>query len=122
MKKQEFERFVARVLDELPDDFAEKLLNVEVVVESRPSREELEQTGVAQGMTLLGLYQGVPLPGRGMGYTLVLPDKITIFKEPIENDARQVGVSVTEVIRKVVLHEVAHHFGIPDGRLRELGY
>jgi predicted Zn-dependent protease with MMP-like domain len=122
MKEKEFENVVAEVLDDLPADFAEKLENVEVVVEDWPAKAELNSAGVGKGQTLLGLYHGVPLPERGWNYMLVLPDRISIYKGPIERVCEQANTPVNEMIRRVVLHEIAHHFGIPDSRLRELGY
>jgi len=122
MKAKEFEDVVAEVLDDLPADFAEKLENVEVVVEDWPVKADLEAAGVGKGQTLLGLYHGVPLSERGWHYMLVLPDRISIYREPIERVCEQSKVPVNEMIRQVVLHEIAHHFGIPDSRLRELGY
>lgn len=122
MRLEEFEETVSAVLDDLPEDFSRHLDNVQVVVAERPSPEEMRQTGLRSGSTLLGLYQGVPRPSRGMGYMLVLPDKITIYREPIERTASRTGIAEKEMVRRVVLHEIAHHFGIPDARLRELGY
>jgi predicted Zn-dependent protease with MMP-like domain len=122
MESKEFEDVVAGVLDNLPADFAEKLENVEVVVEDLPTKADLETAGVGEGLTLLGLYHGVPLSQRGWHYMLVLPDRISIYREPIERVCRGSKVPVDEMIRRVVLHEIAHHFGIPDERLRELGY
>src|SRR5450756_968914 len=84
MKPKEFENVVAEVLDDLPADFAEKLENVEVVVEDWPAKADLKAAGVGKGQTLLGLYHGVPLSERGWHYMLVLPDRISIYKEPIE--------------------------------------
>jgi predicted Zn-dependent protease with MMP-like domain len=124
MTRREFERMVTEVLDGLPEDFAAKLEegNVGVVVKSAPTPDELESVGAGPGMTLLGLYQGVPPARRGMQYSLVLPDNISIYKEPIERFCEESGADVSETVRRVVLHEIAHHFGIPDARLRELGY
>jgi predicted Zn-dependent protease with MMP-like domain len=93
---------------------------VEVVVEWRPSPAELRRLGLAPGATLFGLYEGVPLTQRTSGYNLVLPDKITIFRQPIEAYCRS-DEQVKQVVRRTVLHELAHHFGISDERLRELG-
>ncbi|MFH1150449.1 MAG: metallopeptidase family protein [Actinomycetota bacterium] len=124
MKAQEFEQVVSAVLDGLPPDFAEKLEegNVGVVVRARPTPEELEALGARKGTTLLGLYHGVPPAKRGYHYSLVLPDTITIYREPILGFCTQTGRPVPDMIREVVLHEIAHHFGISDARLRELGY
>jgi predicted Zn-dependent protease with MMP-like domain len=124
MDPDSFSEIVESVLDDLPDDFAEELEqgNVGVRVVDRPSREELDALGVSPQGTLLGLYQGVPPTRRGLGYSFVLPDNISIYREPIEQYARGTGRPVADVVREVVLHEIAHHFGLPDSRLRELGY
>lgn len=124
MTRREFEDIVAGVLDGLPPDFARKLEegNVGVVVKERPSEEELREVGAGPGTTLLGLYQGVPPAKRSLHYSLVLPDNISIYKETIESFCAETGEELPETVRKVVLHEIAHHFGIPDWRLRELGY
>ena len=125
MDRAAFEEQVEKVLDTLPQDFAKALEegNIGVMVEEAPSAEDLNTLGIsARGMTLLGLYHGVPPTRRGLGYSLVLPDNITIYRQPVEMYARQTGREVDDVVREVVLHEIAHHFGLPDKRLRELGY
>ena len=114
MKGEEFEKFVKQALVNLPSFFKEKLDNVDIVV------EEWASSDIAIGRLLLGLYQGVPKPKRGTGYTLVLPDKITIFKGPIEFLSRGEPESIKNLITDTVQHELAHHFGISDARLREL--
>ncbi len=122
MRREAFERLVAQVLDELPSDFAEKLSNVEVVVERGPTRRELEELGAPPGAVVLGRYRGLPLTQRQSGpYSFQMPDEIVIFQRPIEQQARSRRQAV-EQVRKTLLHEIAHHFGISDARLRELGY
>jgi predicted Zn-dependent protease with MMP-like domain len=106
----DFEDAVRDALDSLPDDLRESMSNVEVVVEEEPP----------PGMPLLGLYQGVPLTRRGAFYGGALPDKITIFQGPLERLYGRDGERLRREIRRVVLHEVAHHFGISDERLVEL--
>lgn len=115
-----FESLVAEALDGLPPDIQEKLENVEVVVASHPSLAQLRRLGLRPGQTLFGLYEGVPLTNRTSGYNMVLPDKITIFRQPIEAHCRT-DEQVRQVVRRTVLHELAHHFGISDERLHELG-
>ena len=115
-----FEELVAEALAELPPEIQEWLDNVAVVVEDRPSLALLREMGVPPGQTLFGLYQGVPLTERTTGYNLVPPDKITIFREPIEAYSRSPD-EVRELVKHVVVHELAHHFGIDDERLWELG-
>ena len=115
-----FEELVAEALDALPPDIQEKLENVEVVVEWQPTPAQLRHMGLGTGHTLFGLYEGIPLTERTSHYGLVLPDKITIFRQPIEARCRS-DEQMRQVIQRTVLHELAHHFGISDERLRELG-
>ena len=116
----EFEELVAQALDELPEFFQSKISNVEVLVQQWPSQRELRETGVPPGHTLLGLYRGIPITERTHNYALVPPDTITLYQRPIEQAAGRQD-KVMEVVRHTVIHEMAHHFGISDDRLRELG-
>ena len=120
MNKKQFEKIVEQALDELPGDIAEALSNVYVVVEEWPSREALQSTGVRNRYELLALYEGVPLTERSTGYA-ALPDRITIFQGPIEALSRT-ETELREQIKKAVVHEIAHHFGIDDERIHQLGY
>ncbi len=120
LSREEFEQLVAEVLDSLPEDIVRYLDNVEVVVAWAPTPDQLHRAGLRPGQTLLGLYEGVPLTQRGLHYGLVLPDKITIFQGPIQNMAYN-RADLRHLVRRTVLHELAHHFGISDERLRELG-
>lgn len=115
-----FEQLVAEALDDLPEDIARHLDNVEVVVEWWPSPALLQSMGLGPGQILFGLYQGVPRTRRGVNYGLILPDKITIFQGPIQMTCRT-EAEIRERVRRVVAHEIAHHFGIDDDRLREMG-
>jgi predicted Zn-dependent protease with MMP-like domain len=119
MDRERFEWLVARAVDSLPEEFRTRLENLDVVVEDGPTQSQLAEAGLRDGHTLLGLYQGVPLTSRGEYYGLVPPDKITIFQKPIEATCRD-DARITAEIQKVVRHEIAHHFGIGDGRLRQL--
>lgn len=119
MQRRAFRHLVAEALDELPERFQRLLDNLAVVVEDAPSREVLEDLGVGPHDTLLGLYQGVPLPERGASYGNVLPDRITIFQRPIEalyGTRREIKDAVQETVR----HEVGHYFGLDDAQLDEL--
>jgi len=107
----DFEECVAAALESLPEDLRGFMSNVELVVEDEPPR----------GSRLLGLYQGVPLTRRGSSYAAVPPDKITIFRGPLERIYGRDSERLRAEIRRVVLHEIAHHFGLSDDRLRELG-
>jgi len=115
-----FDVLVAEALDGLPPDIQAKLENVEVVVEWRPSPAQLRRLGLGPGRSLFGLYEGIPQTVRTSGYNMVLPDKITIYRQPIEAYC-QSDEHVRQVVRRTVLHELAHHVGISDERLRELG-
>ena len=98
-------------LDSLPPDLRASMANVAIVIEDEPPA----------GQPLLGLYQGVPLTMRGSSYGAVAPDKITIFRGPLQRHFGADRNRLCDEIKHVVLHEIAHHFGITDERLRELG-
>ncbi|HUV57137.1 MAG TPA: metallopeptidase family protein [Dehalococcoidales bacterium] len=119
MDRERFECLVAEAVASLPEEFKAKLENIDVVVEDYPTLAQSARVGLKHGQTLLGLYQGVPLTRRGRHYGLVPPDKITIFQKPIEAKCKYNGDIVAE-IQKVVRHEIAHHFGIGDARLKQL--
>ena len=119
LTQQEFEEAVVVALKRLPKFIKEKMENVDVIVESRASREVLNEMGLRSPFELLGLYQGVPLDRRGFYYGNVLPDKITLFQIPIESICKT-KEDIREKIREVVIHEVGHYFGLDDEKLREL--
>ena len=110
---------MARAVGSLPDEILARMENIDVVVEEWPTSGQLAELGLKRSETLLGLYQGVPLTRRSRHYGMVVPDKITIFQKPIEARCRYDNDIVAE-IRRVVQHEIAHHFGISDARLRQL--
>ena len=114
-----FLRLVRRALAGLPPPFRERLSNVDIVVKRRPGLDDLREGGLDPGETLYGLYSGVPLTERS-NYGFVLPDKITIFQQPLEQDFPD-ETELMEEVRKTVLHEIAHHFGISDEKLAEMG-
>lgn len=120
MNRLRFERLVAEALDSLPVEFQEKIDNVDVVIKAWPSRQQVRSMGLPPGETLLGLYEGIPLTKRTSRYGQVLPDRITIYQGPIEAYCRS-AEEVRRQVRQVVMHELGHHFGISDERLRELG-
>ena len=105
-----FEQAIDDALSFLPADLRAAMSNVEIVVEDEPP----------DGQPLLGLYRGVPLPRRSSTYSGVLPDKISIFRGPITRLAAGDADRLGREVRHVVLHEIAHHFGISDERLIEL--
>jgi predicted Zn-dependent protease with MMP-like domain len=120
MDREKFEDLVDQAVKSLPEDFLEHLDNVEVVVADQPTESQLRRNKVTANQTLLGLYEGVPQTRRGSNYGMVLPDKITIFQKTIEAKCRN-DEEVLAEIEHVVKHEIAHHFGISDARLREIG-
>lgn len=120
MDSQRFEQLVARAVASLPGEFHDRMENIDVVVADRPTPEQLVSVRRKRGETLLGLYEGIPLTKRSRHYGLVPPDKITIFQKPIESICRDDAQIIAE-IQRVVRHEIAHHFGISDTRLRQLG-
>ncbi len=119
MNRERFEWLVARAVETLPEEFITRLENIVVVVENRPTRTQLAKTGIRHNYSLLGLYEGVPLTKRGTRYGLVPPDKITIFQKAIESRCID-GTEITAEIQRVVQHEIAHHFGIDDAKLRQI--
>jgi predicted Zn-dependent protease with MMP-like domain len=120
METRKFEQLVAAAIENLPEEFQERLENIDIVVADEPTRAQLHKSDVKRGHTLLGLYEGVPLTGRTSGYGFVVPDKITIFQNTIEAKCHTDSEIVKE-IQRTVQHEIAHHFGIDDDRLEELG-
>jgi predicted Zn-dependent protease with MMP-like domain len=121
MEKDRFEQLVAQAVEELPEEFLEKLENIDVIVEDLPSDRQIKTAGLGKGFTLLGLYEGVPLTRRSSSYGLVPPDKITIFQRAIEAEyPRRDDEGIMSEIQKVVRHEIAHHFGIGDARLKQI--
>lgn len=121
-----FEALVAEALDSIPPDFQRYLDNVAVVIEAWPRPYQMARLGLGPGSLLLGLYEGVPRTRRPAAMNLAPPDKITIFQGPIEivvpGDGPERDEAIRREVRRVVLHEVAHHFGFGEERLRELGY
>ena len=114
LRRARFARLVRNALDELPAEFRDRIRNLEVVIEDEPPPERAPERG-----TLLGLYEGVPLTQRG-AQEPYLPDRISLYRGPIErmtaSPRRQAAI-----VRDTVVHEIAHHFGISDARLDELG-
>ena len=112
MPRERFEELVREALDDVPAELAALVDNCVVLVEDDPPED---------APNLLGVYDGTPLTERGQGYTMMLPDRITVFRNPIlaicESDDE-----IVEEVRITVAHEIAHHFGIDDDRLHDLGY
>jgi len=120
MEREDFEKLVIKALDDLPKVFKDSLENVDVVVEDRPSRELANAVNVSHRRMVLGLYQGVPLDRRTHQYGNVMPDKISIYQANIERICRT-DEEIVRLVTHTVQHELAHHFGISDKRLKDLG-
>lgn len=121
LSRDHFENLVEEALADIPDALWNKIDNVAVVIEEWPSPHQLASVGMRSGGLLLGLYEGVPLTARSHAYGLVAPDKITIFRGPILHVCPPDEAAIRTQVRRTVLHEIAHHFGISDERLHELG-
>lgn len=117
LSRAEFESAAREALDGLPAPFAARVHNLTVLVRERPSPEQAGRHGEG----LLGLYEGVPYGSRDSSYSNALPDRITLFRRPIEGHCRT-RAEVVELVRETVLHELGHYFGLGERRLRELGY
>ena len=119
MDKDKFEEFVVKALKDIPKFFRKKLENVSIIIEDFPSPEIQQQMKHGQ-YELLGLYQGVPYRKRGFWYGNTLPDKIIIYQKPIENIAHT-DQEIKELVRKVVMHEIGHYYGLSEEELRKAG-
>jgi predicted Zn-dependent protease with MMP-like domain len=108
---KEFEKLIGEVMDELPPHYANSMNNVAITYEGNPSAEQRKKLKLRGNDTLFGLYEGVPLPERGSGYNLVLPDKITLFKNPLLSAARD-KKDFKAKLKHTLWHELAHHFGL----------
>ncbi|MBU4369438.1 metallopeptidase family protein [Patescibacteria group bacterium] len=119
MLEKDFEKLVKKAIMTLPGHIRKKMDNVAIVIEKRPSQYELKKVGIRQRTSLLGLYQGVPKTTWGRSFMTILPDKITIFQESIENLANS-KKEIMEIIKNTVWHEIAHHFGFSEKGIRAL--
>ena len=119
MQRGRFLKLVRRALAEVPDPFATWLENVDVLVVKQPTKRQRLELGLEPDETLFGLYEGIPQTERDSGYGMVLPDTITIFQEPLEQEFRD-DAELVEEVRVTVLHELAHFFGMSDDELHKL--
>ena len=117
MDRDKFEQLIKEGIEAIPKRFLEKLDNVDIVIEDEPSEEQKKKLKLRDGLKLFGLYEGIPQTKRGF-YAGVLPDKITIFKKTFE----EIFISEEEIkeqVKKTVWHEIAHHFGMDEERVRK---
>jgi predicted Zn-dependent protease with MMP-like domain len=119
MTRAEFERLVEEALRDIPRRFRRAMQNVAVVVEDEPSPELLAEMGLGHGDTLLGLYQGIPLPERSWGYGNALPDRISIYQRPIEEEY-ETDEDIRNCVAETVIHEFGHYFGMSEEQIEEI--
>lgn len=120
MHDTEFEELVSAGIDAIPPEFKSKLNNVAITFADAPTVEQLQKNNVPPGSTLFGLYEGIPLTARSGNYSLVAPDKITIFKHPIVQAAHGDKATIKHLVIETVWHEVGHHFGLSEAQIRAL--
>lgn len=122
MDEQQLKREIAAILDKIPREFRRRLQNVAIVVERKPGKNQLKELGLDPNRhSLYGLYQGTPLPERSAVHPPLLPDKITIFLEPLMTDFPKAD-DLREQLRATLVHEIAHYFGMDEREIRNLGY
>lgn len=123
MDRKQFDVLVEQAFEELPEEFKGRIENVHVVVDDLPDEFDMRGARIRNPYSLLGLYTGIPLSKRGPEYGMypVIPDRIKLFKKNIERDCRN-DREVEERIREVLIHEVAHYFGMTDAEIRKAGY
>ncbi|MCX6813803.1 MAG: metallopeptidase family protein [Candidatus Azambacteria bacterium] len=118
LNQTEFEKIVVEGIKAIPEKFLRKLDNVAIVIEVEPTPAQKKKLNIHPDWTLFGLYEGIPQTHRGINYSAVLPDKITIFQRPIEEAARD-EKDIKEIVKNTVWHEIAHHFGMSEDRVRQ---
>jgi len=114
----EFEKLILEAVDKISPSFKARIENIAFITADEPTIEQRQKLKMRDDQTLLGLYEGVPLPSRG-GSTKVLPDKITLFKLPLLATSHDLK-SLRENVRHTIWHEVAHYFGLDHTRIHEL--
>jgi len=121
LTEAEFAALVEEALADLPEEILQHLNNVAITIADWPSPAELQRAGVRYPRQLFGLYEGIPLTERGGHYNLVAPDRITLYRGALLAAFGR-PTALRQQIRRTVAHEIAHHFGINEARIRELGY
>ncbi len=116
---KEFDEIISSVMDELPQEYIKNLKNVSVVIADDPTEDQRVKLNLRCHETLFGLYEGIPQTKRGAGYNLVLPDKITLFKNPLLSASQDIK-QFRENTKRTLWHEIAHHFGLDHIRIHQL--
>ena len=111
LSDEDFDHMITKAMDELPQEYITNLNNVAITFADEPTSEQLTKQGVRHGHLLLGLYEGIPQTARGAGYMMVLPDKITLFKQPLLQISSG-SVALQDQIKRTLWHEIAHHYGL----------
>jgi len=119
MTREKFEKLVVEAMALIPKRFRLEMKNIAVVVEDEPSAELLDEMEIDPPDSLYGLYQGTPLPERTWGYGNTLPDRVTLFRKPIEEDSED-DDEVRAVIGETLIHEVGHYFGLSEAEIEEI--
>ena len=120
MTREYFRELVEEAIDTIPLKFARQVRNLAIVVEDEPSDELLDEMGIDDGDSLLGLYQGTPLNERGWGYGNQLPDRITLFQNTIEDDCDDDEDEIIIAIGETLIHELGHYFGMSEEEIMEI--
>ena len=115
---KQFETIVSKAIDDIPSPYIDKLQNVAFIIEDSPTPQQSQKLGLRCNDLLFGLYEGLPLPRR-MGTVKLLPDKITLFKKPLEQVSHNID-DLTKRIKNTIWHEVAHYYGLGHKRIHEL--
>ncbi len=118
MERKKFEKLVREGIKSIPEKFLRRLDNVAIVIEDKPSPDQLRKLKLKENTTIFGLYEGIPKTKR-WNYSQVLPDKITIFQKNIEKIISS-EKEIKEIVKNTLWHEIAHHFGIDEKRVREI--
>ena len=119
MTDEEFDKLITRAMNELPQKYIKGLQNVAIVMADEPTFDQLKKLKVRNDSVLLGLYEGIPLTERGASYNLVLPDKITLFKNSLV-ELSDDNLELFEHIKRTLWHEIAHYYGLDHDRIDEL--
>lgn len=121
MDRKDFEQIALKAVSQLPKEYGRRLENVEIIIEDKPDMDTAKKFNLGTHGRLLGLYQGVPLKARTHYYGMVLPDRVILYQANIERTCREEGMGIFEEVKHVLQHEIAHHFGITDERLKDIG-
>jgi predicted Zn-dependent protease with MMP-like domain len=119
--EEEFQQYIEKAIDSIPESFRGRMDNIAFLVEPYPSDSDLERLGLKDGRQLLGLYSGIPYTYRNTGYMGNLPDRIILFQKNIESLCRTER-ELMDKVKEVVIHEVAHYFGMNDEEIRQAGF